>query len=314
MQRNNELSELRSETYESVEHGFYFWPKNWSHLHSKSEFQKDPTVLQIEDIESKKHKSGFAKSNLYSPRNLGQLSNQKGNTLVLFLTLLPVIISACLFLIFSTRLIKNWMQGNHICRSELLKAQNQVKSNLDQLMALNPTAQNLRNQLEQEKKELEIALISENPIAIGVAQAKIVRTSLAKAKLDFKQKGLIAIANHHMQSATDRTMAQLQQINATNKNEKRNWYRLKLSNLIGRANRLAVKPDAPDVAPIYELNSNFSMDQAISVSWISSFETSSTERYGNIWFKNRHSKKETCAATLETAGSRFQARLIEAKL
>lgn len=230
---------------------------------------------------------------------------------MMFLSVLPVILAGLLFLLFSQYYLKNWMQSLHICRTELLRTQASVSKTLEKLMALNKTAIALRIELIAAKAELASAIASENPALVLKAWRKLRAVQRQQKLLDQEQKFLIWTANANMLKGTQKVSQKLRLQDQKNQSTISNLFSYRIHSILSQPNQLAVKPDKPDTAPVYELENDFTRKQALHVSWISEFET--TSKGASQWLSNHHRKNQSCSASLEEDGTSYKQTLSEAK-
>lgn len=228
------------------------------------------------------------------------LRNEEGFALVLFLGLLPIIISAMLILLFSQYLVKNWMESMHICRTELLATQKRTSLPLRSLMALNPQVKLLRIAMIQAQAELAAALASQNYGWAANVQKRILQIQKQQRLIAMTQKTLIATADALMIAGPMQTLQKLISQDLRNRSRLPDFFKFRIQQITPNHQRLAVRPDSSDSPPVYELKENFRRQQALNISWISVFST--TERGPLKWITNTHKKKDSCEASLEAEG------------
>jgi hypothetical protein len=232
------------------------------------------------------------------------IANDKGFALVFLISLLPILLAAGLFLLFSQYLVQNWMQSLHICRTELLSTQKRAAQDLSTLMSLNSVAQGLRIALTAAKVELAAATVSMDPIMIAKATANIAKIKRQQQQLDGVQKALISKADLAMSAGVQKVRFLLQAQDLRMKARLPDFFSFHLRQIRLQASPLAVKPDVPELAPVYELKPQFEEAQALSVSWISEFHTNSSER--SQWIHQKHQKKDFCSSSLKENGKQYQ--------
>jgi hypothetical protein len=237
------------------------------------------------------------------------LREQNGFASIAFLAILPALLAGLLFFLYSQYFLKNWMQSLYICRTELLETQSQTSHQLQSLMALNVQATRLRFELHMAEVELAMAIASENPPAVATAQAKINRIKHQQRLLDQRQRRIIASADQTMARGLREVEKSLRQQDRWNQQHMPSMFSFKIHRVRSYPKKLAVRPDRPDVAPVYELESDFTRAQALNVSWTSEFQTKSRETFQ--WIKNRHKKNQSCTASLKEDGLSYQEVLSE---
>lgn len=309
MPRNLKFTNLRSSIQKRTEKHFAFWSNRIS-----SNFQEwKSTETSSEDSVSSSQISqffvGLQRSNSSSPQR--QLKNEKGFAYLLLISLLPVILSAGFFLLFSQFLQKNWMQALHTCRAELLQTQKRTGQHLDHLLKLNWQVKALRASMIKAQAELAYAAITFNGPLAAKATAEIARIRRLQQGIDKIQKGLILMANFEMSSGSARIMSRLKTQSLELQSRLPEFFSFRIHSIRAAPVKLAVKPDSSDVAPVYELLPQFSEKQALTISWISEFHSSSTK--GSQWLVNQHQKKDSCSATLKEEKSKFSEILKEDK-
>lgn len=239
-------------------------------------------------------------------------NSEAGFANVAFLGLLPAMVLGILILLFTQLITRNWMQSLHTCRVELLKTQDQVGEHLKQLMQLNKLAKTLRLALKMAQVELAAAIAAENPPWIAKVLLRIKQIQAQQKTLDGVQRSLIAISDTKLNFAVFKVVQKIRQQDIQNKLRLPDFVKFRIKNIIPRPTTLAVKPDKPGVAPVYELKPDFKQAQTLHVSWISEFETADK---GPIkWLINKHQKKQYCKASLIEDGSSFREILNEDKL
>ena len=164
-------------------------------------------------------------------------------------------------------------------------------------MNLNPLAQSLRLSLKIAKVKLAMALISYNPQAVAKFTLEINQIQARQKKLDGLQKLLIQSANFKMQRGSYQVFKQLRTQSQSLQGKLPDFLKYKITPMAPIPVVLAVKPDRPDVAPVYGLKDPFSPSQRLSIYWISEFSAGKGEQMS--WLKNKHRKKDSCSISLE---------------
>ena len=235
------------------------------------------------------------------------VNGQKGFAYVMMLSLIPLLLSGFLFLLFSQFLLQNWMKSLSLCRTELLLTQKEVGAQLQKLMGLNPIAKTLRARMKIAQLHLAMALQSGNPAAIIAIQKKIHEITRAQEQLDDLQKSIVRASNQRMRRGQEKVFEMLKQQNQQVQAQDLLLFRYHIRPMNASPQELSVQPDRPDRAPIYELKHDFESQQALHVSWISKFQT--THQTGNPWIQNQHKKIGTCGASISQEKNRFKERL-----
>lgn len=232
------------------------------------------------------------------------LKSQKGFVQVFLISLLPILLAGFLVILFSQYYLKNWMESVHICRVELLTSQKKTAGHLKRLMDFNPVAQALRTALVAAEIEFAVALATENFAAMAIAQQKIQNIKRQQRALDKIQKAIIAQANFQMARGVEAVSRKIKQQSAALQAKLPEYFSFRIYQIRVFPTRLAVKPDRPDIAPVYGLQRNFEDRQSLHVSWTSEFRTRNNG--SQKWIKNHHKKQDGCSASLKPEGKNFQ--------
>ncbi len=259
-----------------------------------------------------RQENGFSLSGSNCSSHSAKLNSNKGFASILMLTALPVLLAALMFFAYSSFLVKNWMQSLHICRSGLIQTQKEVALDLEALLRLNPVAQTLRLRLKMAYVKLAAAIASQNWGLAAQARIEIAQIKAQQKKLDLAQKLLIQKANLRMKMGSFRAYQELRSQNAFIAQRLPWFFSYSIQAQMPRPNVLAVKPDTPEMAPVYELKNAFERLQALSVSWSSRF--ASGEQKDMKWISNKHIRKDFCSITLSSKDNpTFYPQMIEDK-
>lgn len=238
-------------------------------------------------------------------------SNQKGFVTVWALAFLPCLFVMGLGLLLTQYLTTNWKQSVHICRTELLVTQETAARHLKTLLHLNPAALALRISMKQAQIQYASAVATANPTLAAVFLLRIASIHRKQKALDKMQKVIIARANSEMSSGLLAVQTKIREQNRRNQGRLPDSFSFDVITYPLNFKSLAVKPDLPDIAPLYELRQNFEAEQNLSVSWRSSFAVQS--KMEKPWFQNRNRKKDSCSVTLKSVQNRFESVLVEDK-
>jgi hypothetical protein len=249
------------------------------------------------------------RSNQLTPQKI--LKQQNGFAATVFLTILPALLAGLFFLLFSQYYLKNWTQSLYTCRSELLDTQAAVRKNLEQLMALNPEVRALRIAFHAAEVELAAATAAEDPAGIAEAERQIEQIKKQQRQIDARQKYYIQTSNLKMAGGVQKVIHLLRGQDQWNQSHMPNILSFRIRSISPKLALLAVKPDIPDVAPVYELKNDFTQEQELRVSWISEFQTQSGERFQ--WLSNHHKINQSCGASLKDQGNTFPEILHEGR-
>jgi hypothetical protein len=238
------------------------------------------------------------------------LGNEKGFVTVFALSLMPLILAAGFAVFFSYFLSQNWMQSLHSCRTVLLETQESAGKDIERLLSMNSTAKALRLSLAASQTALAAALAHLNfPVAIQLSKT-IKQIRHQQRLLDQAQKAVLLSAKYKMAMGIFRAKQALARQNLQVQKRLPSFFRFSITDVRQSHPHLAVKPDSPDLAPVYELEPGFKDRQALHLSWKSQFTTKGREQK---WFNNTHQKKDACSASLKEQTGKFQAVLNAAK-
>ena len=154
-------------------------------------------------------------------------------------------------------------------------------------------------------------MAAENPALVLQVWRKIRFIERQQKALDLQQKGLIWTANAKMLGGLQKVSQKLRLQDQKNQNWMPPVFSFRIHNISFLPRSVAVRPDQPDPAPVYELENDFTQKQALNVSWISEFQTTSRESVQ--WISNHHTLKQNCSASLAESGSKFEQTLSEGK-
>jgi hypothetical protein len=207
------------------------------------------------------------------------MKSQKGFVTVMFLALLPVLITAGLGVMFCFSFLKTDMAILNVCRSEQLAVQNKVGRDLEKLLAMNPRALKLRADEAAARIKLQAASASGIPPAIAAAEARLLYVQLTRQDLAFRQKVLIQSANLKFTQGALQVSRSLQQEWQEQTSRVSPWLNLSFRLNPPQVPKLSVRPDLPDAAPAYETVPQFEEVQSWAHSWQIQFR-------GKDWLKN----------------------------
>jgi hypothetical protein len=157
--------------------------------------------------------------------------------------------------------------------TESLKIQKQLSEGENALFALNPLALLLRETLLSLKIQLIAAVAAENYPEIARLTIEINKTIKSQQLLDAQQKKIIFLTSNLLEFNTN---ALILKIHASLNKSAFNWdYYLQVISKLEFKSKpiMAVKPDAPDLAPVYELKANYKQLQYLAYQWHLNFST-----------------------------------------
>lgn len=191
--------------------------------------------------------------------------NERGSTLVMLLTLLPLILPLCAATVILTSFLSLDQDMKKICRDHFIQAQTNSGRSLEILLQMNPAALALRARKIRTEASLAMATASLNFPMIARFSAELERIHALQAKLDAEQQFLLksqALSNRRVllqvQSDLSKEIRSLPQFD---------FLQTSLFLTDFKHIGLAVQPDQPGVAPAYETLPQFTERQTLSVSW-----------------------------------------------
>ncbi|MFN7905351.1 MAG: hypothetical protein ACK5P5_09220 [Pseudobdellovibrionaceae bacterium] len=193
------------------------------------------------------------------------MKNQNGFVTVFLLATLPVIVGLIAAVTVMTSSLNLDQQLKKTCREELIRSQENSAKSLDRLFNLNPMALKLRFQKHAAQIALAAAVASLNQVAIAKYTKELLKIERARQRLHRIQQTILQrqnIANHmglnRVQIALAASLAATVHGNFFTEHIQ----------FTGRKHvGLAVEPDQPDTAPIYELQNPFEEKQTLSIFW-----------------------------------------------
>lgn len=235
------------------------------------------------------------------------IKNQKGSALAIILAILPVFIAGALLCFSLLGLVQNDLAMKYECRTEGQKGQKRVSPLLSTLLALNPVAIALKAELAKAIAELATAVASENPVAIAKATARYTKVLEKRDKLDRRQKQLVKQSNLFLQQTHTFTALSLRRTGAIASNI---LLKTELGSVRGKAPKLAVRPDSPDIAPTYSLIDDFENKQALAHEW--QYRIQVRPPFSNF-LKGEFIFKKACAVSLAKENSSWHPKIIVGK-
>lgn len=173
----------------------------------------------------------------------------------------------------------------------------------ERLFKLNALVFSLRFQMKAALAELALALATENPALIGAAEMKIQKIKTEQLNLDKVQRTLIQSTEAQTKIRTAQLQAELSRIG----NEINLVWSFYIQGFTTtrqiNETKMAVKPDSPDVAPAYELDSNYKQLQTVAYKWQQRFRSKSEAQ---DFLKSENIFEMSCSSTAEKKGSQWQ--------
>ncbi|MGZ3746365.1 MAG: hypothetical protein ACXWRE_03385 [Pseudobdellovibrionaceae bacterium] len=175
--------------------------------------------------------------------------------------------------------LKSDLATLNVCRASQLQIQGKAGKNLSKLLHLNSRALGLRLSQAHAEKAMAAALESGLPPAIAAAEAYQLKVKMQRQALDLKQKTLLQTANTWLAFGGVELQRELLHEWSLQSSPLKFWMQSSLHLAQAKVPKLAVIPDLPEVAPIYQLSPHFEEAQAWDQSWNLEFKTVS-------WMKN----------------------------
>jgi hypothetical protein len=174
---------------------------------------------------------------------------------------------------FSGYLIQHKTKIRSTCLKEGRRIQENLARNEEAVIKLNPIASALRLQLKLAYVELTAAVASENPIWVAEVHAKIIKIKNHQKQLDSLQKSLLAKTKFDIAIQVAFLQNQLNQIDQTTSQIWKYYLDIFAFSIVNHLPEVALEPDSPDVAPVYELAKNHESRQSLAFQWQTYFRT-----------------------------------------
>ncbi len=226
---------------------------------------------------------------------------------MLLLSFLPIALGSLFLVYFSISILQFDLRQNHLCRTASLKTQNEVGKWLKELLAQNPKAAKLRQEEWRLKAEI---LIAPNPAAKARAIAMLQKVLQERSVLAAKQKQLIRASDLALLTSETKTRWDLARSHQQHWGQLKGYIFSSYRPLHVPAPKLAVRPDIPDIAPVYLLQEPFKDKQALVQKWQYDFQVGTSAKE---FLRGRFSWQRECSVTLHNQGSIWTAKIHKAK-
>ncbi len=191
--------------------------------------------------------------------------SSRGFGLILILSLMPLIISLSLVVLIMGAGLNIDQRLKKICRDQLITAQQKSGASMTRLLFLNPVAKNLRIKKRMTEIAYAPAVASGNKVLALRLRAELAEIQLQRQQVDLQQKMILrqqTLTNWlALQQAKSHLRSALDHLIQPGLFDRRILFP-KLKHV-----SLAVTPDLPDIAPIYELKTPFEEEQTLSLFW-----------------------------------------------
>lgn len=210
------------------------------------------------------------------------MKSQKGFISIAFISIFPLLVAAAFATYFSYSFLKSDLAVLNVCRSEQLETHNQVAKQLKKLLGMNSSAIKLRLREKLAEQKLLLAMASGNPIAIAAAETHLAHVKALRLKLAFRQNVAIQSANTNLKIATYQISNSLKREWGKHMQQMAPWISSRLEIQPSPTPLLAIRPDFPDIAPVYEPVPNFEEQQSWVHSWQLQLEVKSLHFNGRF--------------------------------
>ena len=214
--------------------------------------------------------------------------NEKGFIMTGILLSLPLFLMSLMVLVSLIFCIRNHDQAQSYCLKYSLQAQENIKTNLKQLLKLNPKAKLLRKKHKTLKKLYRRALTIGEPISISILKAKLLMIKKQRVMLNIRQKQILKQSAQYMESAFKTFRKKLKPMQAE-QIKKEHHYPFPLA--------VSAHPKN-SIAPVYRPKRLFSARQTLSFSWKMPLHHSLPTWITKLFFKNKLSLYH-CSATIK---------------
>lgn len=227
--------------------------------------------------------------------------NYQGFLTIHTLMLIPILMTLTFGLSWFLSLMMMKQKIYKVCFNEPMISQKKANEYIDQLLILNPVA----NQLRFRQKALEIELIAAIaglPETTGLViklKHEIQAIFEQRVQIDRRQKQILNLGKILLTQTKFQT---LEALNSSFRNLSSNWLWIHWkANVWSKAKaRLAVRPLNPDIAPSYELDQPFERNQSLDFSL--QIEVSLAEPF-NQWIHQKFEVNEVCSTTIDSQKS-----------
>lgn len=234
------------------------------------------------------------------------IRNEKGFALAMTMALLPFLIAGFFLAWASVGFVQQDLALKYACRSEGIAGQKKVAPNLAKLLKLNPDAKRLKEELVEIDREIEFAIVHNQAALPGLSARRLVVEG-KRLTLDIKQTKLIQESNRSLKSAHSLGRSEIQS-NASSTST--SFINLKMGSISGKAPKLAVRPDYPDIAPTYSPTFDFANEQALAHEWQ---YTATIARPFSLFLPGQFNFKKACAVTLKKELTQWTPQIIKAR-
>lgn len=196
------------------------------------------------------------------------------------------------------------------CRAQQLEIQNKAAKNLQKLLKLNPRALKLRMAQARAEKALMAAIESGLPPAIAAAEAYLLVVKAQRGALDFQQRTLIQTANVWLAFGGQNLQKRLLQEQKAEGTSLKSWLQSSLQLQGAKIPKLAVKADFPEMAPLYEIQPQFTEAQTWEQKWVLQL---GTRAWAQSFLNFNGRFERSCSTSIYQDATQWSAKLKKAK-
>lgn len=241
------------------------------------------------------------------------MKRNTGFAMISLLAMMPLLMAALIAYLLLNTSLQSWMETSHLCRTELLKTQDQVSQDLQKLLDLNSSVKLLRAKILATKAAIATALASGQTYALPPLRQALLVLQQEERALGLLQKSLLAAANLKMLHGPHQASQKIRQQYSLLQKRLSEFILFRLVHIHSLPRTLAVEPDRPAaVAAIYYLKSNFKQQQALHLIWRTEL-TALDAQWTKKWFRLRSERNDSCSASLELQNGKLQSLLSEGK-
>lgn len=238
--------------------------------------------------------------------NLTRTFNKKGFATITLLLFLPLFCLVVFSFAFIGYVIQYKTKMRSLCLKDSVALENAITNHEENLFKLNPLAQALRTQLQWAYVRLALAVAAEDGVSIAAITFEITQIKARQEQLDLAQRTLIQLANLDIQRQLFLLDFKLQQSLSDTQSI---WhFYIESFTVIRRTHtpNLSVRPDSPDVAPVYELTPDYIDAQHVAYKWQHLFKTKKT---GQVFIAQESILEMSCSASAKKEGGTWSTQI-----
>ncbi len=195
--------------------------------------------------------------------------------------------------------VRNYDLSQNICIRHVLQVQRKMKNHLENLLHLNPEANQLRTQYQKTYSLYKQAIISKNLVLIGALKVKLMLIQKQRMILDGKQRMILAQGWQDMRQVWSAFKKELMKFQPRWTKKDHPWP-IPLA---------VVSRPKGDIAKSYYAPAKFFIKQRISFSWSMSLDHFLPKLFQKAFFEKKLSSY-ICASTIYQEGKQWIVGLI----